>query len=162
MTQLGDKEDTIFLGYNVGSNFGNGMGNFKNIKDNKKIETPVAENLMASLGMGLSLENYRPIVYFERHDFMMVAMDAIVNHISQIQRISHNEYRAPIIFRTIVADEGPFYSGPTHSQNFTKAFKEIFNFPVLEPETPQEVLDFYEYAYEADFPVLIVEKKSRF
>lgn len=162
MTKLGEKDDTLFLGYNVGSNFGNAMGNFKHIDDKKKIETPVAENLMASIGMGLALEKFKPIVYFERHDFMMVAMDSLVNHISQIQRISHNEFKAPVIFRTVVADDGPFYSGPTHSQNFTKAFKELLKFPILEPRTPQEVLDFYDYAYNADFPVLIVEKKSRF
>tara|TARA_S200000501_G_scaffold371525_1_gene414767 strand:- start:1326 stop:2534 length:1209 start_codon:yes stop_codon:yes gene_type:complete len=162
MNKLGDKDDTIFLGYNVGTNFGNAMGNFQNIKDDKKIETPVAENLMSSLGMGLSLEGYKPIVYFERHDFMMVAMDSLVNHVSQIERISHGAFKSPIIFRTVVADEGPFYSGPTHSQNFTETFKNIFSFPVLVPETPDEVLNYYEYAYESNFPVMIVEKKSNF
>ena len=162
MTTLGEKEDTIFLGYNVGSDFGNAMGNFKNIDDRKKIETPVAENLMSSLGMGLSLEGFKPVVYFERHDFMMVAMDSLVNHVSQIERISHGEFKAPIIFRTVVADEGPFYSGPTHSQDFTEVFKKSLSFPVLEPKTSQEVISFYDYAYRADFPVMIVEKKSRF
>ena len=122
------------------------MGNFQNVKDNKKIETPVAENLMSSLGMGLSLEGYRPIVYFERHDFMMVAMDSLVNHVSQIERISHGAFKSPVIFRTVVADEGPFYSGPTHSQNFTELFKNIFSFPVLVPETPEDVLNYYDYA----------------
>ena len=162
MTNLGKKDNTIFLGYNVGSDFGNAMGNFINIEDNKKIETPVAENLMASLGIGLSFEGYKPVVYFERHDFMMVAMDALVNHVSQIERISHKEFNVPIIFRTVVADEGPFYSGPTHSQDFTEIFKKALSFPILEPKTPQEVLDFYNYAYNVNFPVMIVEKKSRF
>ncbi|MDC3277465.1 thiamine pyrophosphate-dependent enzyme [Acidimicrobiia bacterium] len=162
MTELGRKEDTIFIGYNVGSNFGNAMGNFKNIEDSKKIETPVAENLMSSLAMGLALEEYKPIVYYERHDFMMVAMDSLVNHISQIERISHQDFKTPIIFRTVVADEGPFYSGPTHSQDFTNIFRQILSFPVLEPQTPEEVVEYYDYAYEANFPVMIVEKKSKF
>mgnify|MGYP001276450857 CR=1 FL=1 len=162
MTRLGEKKDTIFLGYNVGSKFGDAMGNFKNIDDSKKIETPVAENLMSSLGMGLTFEGFKPIVYFERHDFMMVAMDSLVNHVSQIERISHGEFKAPVIFRTVVADEGPFYSGPTHSQDFTEIFKKAFSFPILEPKTPEEVLSCYEFAYNADFPVLVVEKKSRF
>ena len=162
MTELGGKEDTIFIGYNVGSNFGNAMGNFKNIEDSKKIETPVAENLMSSLAMGLALEEYKPIVYYERHDFMLVAMDSLVNHVSQIERISHQDFKTPIIFRTVVADEGPFYSGPTHSQDFTNIFRQILSFPVLEPQTPEEVLEYYDYAYEAKFPVMIVEKKSKF
>jgi pyruvate/2-oxoglutarate/acetoin dehydrogenase E1 component len=62
----------------------------------------------------------------------------------------------------VVADEGPFYSGPTHSQDFTEVFKKSLSFPVLEPKTPQEVVSFYDYAYRADCPVMIVEKKSRF
>ena len=48
---------------------------------------------MSSLAMGLALEEYKPIVYYERHDFMMVAMDSLVNHISQIERISHQEFK---------------------------------------------------------------------
>ena len=120
MTQLG-KLGAIFIGYNV--KYGNAIGTLKNVPDDQKLETPVAENLMAGLAIGMSFEGFLPVLYYERHDFMMVAADAIINHIDKIERISHGEFKCPIIIRAVTADAGPFYSGITHSQDFTEVFR---------------------------------------
>jgi hypothetical protein len=77
MAELG-AQGAIFIGYNVAR--GDAMGTLKGIEENQKLETPVAENLMSGLAIGMSFEGFRPVLYFERHDFILVAMDAIVNH----------------------------------------------------------------------------------
>ena len=105
MTHLG-KLGAIFIGYNV--KYGNAIGTLKNVPDDQKLETPVAENLMAGLAIGMSFEGFLPVLYYERHDFMMVAADAIINHIDKIERISHGEFKCPIIIRAVTADAGPF------------------------------------------------------
>ena len=156
MTELGD-EGAIFIGYSLLP--GDAMGTLKNVPDNQKIETPVAENLMVGLAIGMSFEGFKPVVYFERHDFMLVAADAIGNHIDKIERISHGEFKVPVVLKTVVDDGVLFYSGPTHSQNFTKVFRELVDFPVLDPQTPEEALDMYRYAKDSDGPVMIVEHK---
>jgi len=152
------KNNGLFIGYNVVH--GNAMGVLKSVPNKQKIETPVTENLMIGLGIGLSFEEYRPLIYFERHDFMLVAADAIVNHLNYIERISHGEYKCPVIIRSIIADAGPFYPGPTHSQNFTKAFKNLVGFPIYEPQTGNEIINNYNQALQSQRPSLIVEKKS--
>lgn len=157
MTELGD-DGAIFIGYSLIP--GDAMGTLKNVSDDQKIETPVAENLMVGLAIGMSFEGFKPVVYFERHDFMLVAADAIGNHVDKIERISHGEFKVPVILKTVIDDGGLFYSGPTHSQNFTKVFQEMVDFPVLDPQTPEEVLDMYRYAKESDGPVMIVEHKK--
>lgn len=154
------KNNAVFIGYNVKN--GNAMGSLKNISDDLKIETPVAENLMVGLGIGMSFEGYRPVVYFERHDFMLVAADAIGNHLNHIERTSHGEYKCPVVLKTVVADSGPFYSGPTHSQDFTKVFENLLNFPVLIPQDGNQLLNSYKMASQSSRPVMIVEKKSFF
>ena len=159
MTDLG-KGNTVFIGYNLGGKFGNAMGTLSGVSDDKKIETPVTENLMASMGLGMSLEGFKAVVYYERQDFMLVAADAIGNHISQLERISHGEFKPNIILRTVVADEGPFYSGPTHSQNLTNVFRELIDFPILEPSTPEEAICDYKKAENLKGPVMVVERKS--
>ena len=159
MTELG-KDNTMFIGYNVGGEFGNAMGTLEGVPEEKKLETPVAENLMGSLALGMSFEGIKPIVYYERHDFMLVGADAIGNHINHVERLSHGEFKAPVILRTVVADGGPFYSGPTHSQDFTKVFREMVDFPIFEPMTPEEVIRDYKKAQMATGPVMIVERKS--
>jgi pyruvate dehydrogenase E1 component alpha subunit len=159
MTDLGDA-GAIFIGYNTLR--GNAMGTLKNVKDDQKLETPVAENLMCGLAIGMSFEGFTPVLYFERHDFMLVAMDAIGNHIDKIERISHGEYKVPIIIRAVEAFGGPFYSGPTHHQDFTSVLKTLVTFPVLDPITGIDVLKALKGAYESKRPAIIVERKSRY
>jgi pyruvate/2-oxoglutarate/acetoin dehydrogenase E1 component len=114
---------------------------------------------MVGLAIGMSFEGFIPVIYFERHDFMLVAMDAIVNHVDKIERISHKQFKVPVIMRAVVADGGPFYSGPTHSQDITKGLEALVSFPVLDPE-PQYILDAYRQAMDSDRPTIIIERKS--
>lgn len=157
MTELSD-QGAIFIGYSLIP--GDAMGTLKNVPNIQKIETPIAENLMMGLAIGMSFEGFKPVVYFERHDFMLVAADAIGNHLDKIDRISLGEFKPSVILKTIVDDGGLFYSGPTHSQDFTKTFKTLVNFPVLVPETADEALDMYRFAMQNSGSTMIVEKKS--
>jgi deoxyxylulose-5-phosphate synthase len=159
MTELG-KEGAIFIGYNVAR--GDAMGTLKNVSNDQKLETPVAENLMSGLAIGMSFEGFTPVLYFERHDFMLVAMDAIGNHIDKIERISHGEYKVPIIIRAVEAFGGPFYSGPTHHQDFTNVLKTLVEFPVMDPVTGVDVLKAFKGAYASKRPAIIIERKSRY
>ena len=157
MTELSD-QGAIFIGYSLIP--GDAMGTLKNVPNTQKIETPIAENLMMGLAIGMSFEGFKPVVYFERHDFMLVAADAIGNHLDKIDRISLGEFKPSVILKTIVDDGGLYYSGPTHSQDFTKTFKTLVNFPVLVPETADEALDMYRFAMQNSGSTMIVEKKS--
>jgi len=157
MTNLGEN-GSIFIGYSIIP--GDAMGTTINVPYDQKIETPVAENLMVGLAIGMSFEGFKPVVYFERHDFMLVAADAIGNHVDKIERISHGEFKVPVILKTVVDDGGLFYSGPTHSQDFTSTFTEMVSFPVLEPMTAGEVLSAYNFAASSSQPVMIVEHKK--
>lgn len=159
MKELGD-EGAIFIGYNVAK--GDAMGTLKEVSSEQKLETPVAENLMSGLAIGMSFEEFLPVLYFERHDFMMVAMDALVNHIDKIERISHGEFKVPVIIRAVTADGGPFYSGITHSQDFTEVLKAAVNFPVYDPKSGKEILEAFRNARDSKRPAIIVERKSRY
>lgn len=159
MTELGEA-GAIFIGYNVAR--GDAMGTLKGVPADQKLETPVAENLMSGLAIGMSFEGFLPVLYFERHDFMLVAADAIGNHIDKIERISHGEYKVPVIIRAVEAFGGPFYSGPTHHQDFTGVMKELVSFPVLDPVTGVDVLKAFRGAKESGRPAMIIERKSRY
>ena len=115
---------------------------------------------MAGLGIGMSFEGFYPVVYFERHDFMLGAMDALINHIDKIERISHGEFKVPILIRAVTADAGPFYSGITHSQDFTNILRVGVELPVLDPMDGTQVLNAFRQAYQSKSPVIVVERKS--
>lgn len=161
MEELAQNNKTVFFGYNVGEGKGDIMGSVKNVKSEQKIEMPVAENCIAGMALGASLEGFRPVVYFERHDFMTVGMDAIINHLDKIERLSHGQYKVPVIIRAVSFDSSPFYSGPTHSQDFTEGLKALCqSIPVLEPKTGEEALSMYREAGKANHPTIIIDRKS--
>jgi deoxyxylulose-5-phosphate synthase len=158
MEKLAENYQTVFIGYNV--KHGLAYGSLKNIDEDKKIETPLAENLMAGLAMGMSLEGYRPVLFFERHDFILNAIDAIVNTMDIIDIISDGEYEMPVIIKAVVGGIKPFYAGLTHTNDLTKAIRKLVTFPVYAPKTSKEVLFAYKKASAANTPIMISERKE--
>ncbi|MFA5153140.1 MAG: thiamine pyrophosphate-dependent enzyme [Clostridia bacterium] len=151
-------EGAIFVGYNV--RHGAAYGSLKEIPGSQLLETPLAENLMLGLAMGMSLEGFRPVVFFERHEFMLNAMDAIVNTLDAIETISEGEYRMPVIIKAVAGSIKPFYAGYTHTGNMANAMRGFVHFPVYEPQTGPEVLAAYELAMKATGPVMVSERKE--
>jgi len=160
MEMLAKQANTIFVGYNV--KYGSAYGSLKDIADNQKLETPLAENLMAGLAMGMSLEGFRPVLFFERHEFLLNAIDAIGNTLDIIETISDGEFNMPVIIKAVAGSVKPFYAGLTHTRNLTNVFRQLVSFPVYEPETAQEVLNAYEMAKSVTSPAMICEKKELF
>jgi deoxyxylulose-5-phosphate synthase len=149
---------SVFIGYNV--RYGSAYGTLKEIPEDQRLETPLAENLMAGLAIGMSLEGIKPVLFFERHDFIYNALDALVNQVDKIEIISRGEFKIPIVIRAVAGSIKPFYSGITHTSNLTSLFKEALHFPIYEPLNATEVINAYKIAQEADYPVLISEDKG--
>jgi len=159
MEMLAKDPRTIFLGYNVC--FGSkAYGTLETISKSKKIEMPVAENLIMSSAIGLSIEGYRPIVFFERHDFTLIALDSMVNHLDKIEKMSREEFKTPVIIRAVVGSKKPLDSGLQHTQDFSRIFREIFSFSVYGPKNPAEVLDVYNSLKDLEKTAMIIEKKD--
>lgn len=122
---------TLFVGYNV--RYGSkANGTLSQIPDKQLIEMPVAENLMIGSAIGMSLAGFKPVVYFERFDFIMNAMDALVNHLDKIESLSQSEFVPRLLIRCIVgSSQKPLFTGSTHTQDFTDAICRMVHFPVI-------------------------------
>lgn len=111
-----------FIGYNTV--YGSRIYSTLNlVPTNQCLETPVAENLMMGLAMGMALEGYRPVVCFERHDFLLLAMDAIINQMDKMPWMSGDQFKFPIIIRAIVGSTTPINPGPMHMQDYTSSLR---------------------------------------
>ncbi len=160
MKKLAQKPNTLFLGYNI-SYGSKAYTTLSEIPEGKKIETPLAENLMIGFAIGLSLEGYKPVVFFERHDFMLNALDGIVNHLDKIEKMSEQQFKTPVIIRAVIGSKSPLDPGLQHTQDFTEAFKILIkHFQIFTPKTPEEVTQAYNQAIESDKPIMIIEDKN--
>jgi pyruvate dehydrogenase E1 component beta subunit len=159
-TRLGNIPNSIFVGYNVKKGYGAGI--FKNIPEEKLYEMPVAENLMAGVSIGLSIEGYMPILYFERFNFVLNALDSIVNHLDKFSKLSYGEYSPKVIIRVVIGGKNsPFYTGSTHTQDFYKAMQNMVNFSVYKlPTDAQEITTMFDNAIKAPWSTMIIEEKD--
>lgn len=145
MTSLADDPKTCVVGYNV--RYSKAGGTLHSFPEERLFEMPLAENLMAGACIGLSLEGWLPICFFERADFTLCACDALVNHLDKMRELSRGIHNPAVIIRVAVGNKTvPLFTGITHTQNFAKAFREMVYFPVRELRLKTEIEPAYEEA----------------
>ena len=159
MENLARDDKVIFIGYNV-TRASRANGTLKNIPLSQCLETPCAENLMADLAIGLALDGFKPVVYFERHDFTLNALDALVNHLDKMEELPNSEFMAPVIVRAVVGGTKPFYPGRQHIQDFTNVYKDLFHFPVYDLKTPKEIIEKYNEAGRFKKSTMLIERRD--
>jgi pyruvate/2-oxoglutarate/acetoin dehydrogenase E1 component len=146
-TEAGKDPKVVFLGYNVAVGCGGGV--YSGVPVDQLIETPLAENLMTSLAVGMSLEGFRPVVYFERFDFILIALDSIINHLDKMSYLSSGQFKPAIILRVVAGNtKTPLFTGPTHTQNFADALRRIVTFPIYHLAHRCDILPCWETAYD--------------
>mgnify|MGYP001324853189 FL=1 len=127
MSYLGKKKDTIFLGQSV-SYSGNAIYNtLVGVPAKKKVELPVFEDVQMGMSIGMALNGYVVITCFPRFDFLICAMNQLVNHLDKIRQMSRGEMRPKVIIRTSIGSKNPLDGGPQHTQDYTKEIKQMLN-----------------------------------
>jgi pyruvate/2-oxoglutarate/acetoin dehydrogenase E1 component len=159
MEMLAEDEKRIFLGYNVARG-SMAYGTLKDIQREKLLETPCAENLMSDMSIGMSFVGFKPLLYFERHDFMLNAMDSLVNYLDKLEEISDGQFKPNVIVRAVIGGTKPFYPGPQHIQDLSEVFQKIFKLPVHRLNTPKEIIERYREAASFERPVMLIEKRD--
>jgi len=152
-------KDVRFIGYNL--KYGSkGYGTLKDIPENKIIEMPVAEALMSGISIGMSLMGFTPILIFERHDFILLALDQLVNHLDKIKEYSHNEFNPKVIIRAIVGGTSPFNPGIQHKADYTEALKKLLKLKIINLQSKNDILPNYINAINSDSSILLIEYRN--
>lgn len=167
MQILAQDHKRVFIGYGVKIG-GKAAGTLEGINPNQLIETPVAENLMLGLAIGLSLQGYKPVVFYERFDFVMNAMDALVNHLDKIKEISNGQFNPSVIIRVVVGGtKKPFFTGITHTQDYSNSlYTMLHSCKVINLDKPSNIIYEYDQALmnsdHYGISSIIIEEKDRY
>jgi len=122
MGWLGEQPDTIFVGQTVGSPGSYMYGSLEKVPAEKRIEMPVAEEMQMGITLGLALEGYRVVSVYPRMDFLLLALNQLVNHVDKIGVMSERRARpGKIIVRTSVGPREPLDGGVQHTQDYCEA-----------------------------------------
>ena len=128
MTMLASHPKTIFLGQSVAYPGQAMFPTLENVSMEKRIEMPIAEEMQMGISIGLSLMGYIPISLYSRFDFLLLAMNQLVNHLDKIEAMSHGEFVPKVIIRTLVGSRKPLDGGLQHTQDYSVALNGEWGF----------------------------------
>jgi len=149
MEWLAGHEDTVFLGQAV-TVPGTGMFNtLSSVPAEKKIELPVAEEMQMGMTIGLAMTGSLPVSIYPRWNFLLLAINQLVNHLDRMPQISNGGYSPKVIIRTGIGSQRPLHPQHQHIGDFTEAFRLMLdNIEVINVEEPEDIFPAYRKAYQ--------------
>ena len=151
MNYLAKNERTIFLGQAVKVP-GTSMSNtFKEINPNKLIELPVAEEMQMGIANGLAINGLIPVSVFPRWNFLLLAINQLINHLDKIKLISNDGYKTKVIIRTGIGSEKPLHPQYQHVGDFTDAVEKMCtNIEIIKLNEVKDIFPSYKKALERE------------
>jgi pyruvate dehydrogenase E1 component beta subunit len=123
-------------------------------------DTPIAEEGFVGAAVGAAMLGLRPVVEIMTINFIMLAIDQIVNHAAKIHYMFGGQSRVPLVIRT--PGGGGQQLAATHSQNPEVWFAHVPGLKVVAPSTPADVCGMLRTAVEDGDPVLFLEHKKTY
>ena len=121
MEYLAEDSRTVFLGQAV-TVPGTAMTNtLQDVPRDRLIELPVAEEMQMGMTTGLALTGLIPISLFPRWNFLLCAMNQLVNHLDKVAIMSNGGYKVQAIIRTSIGSERPLHPQYQHVGDFTES-----------------------------------------
>ncbi len=158
---LRDNDNAFLIGEDIavyGGAFKITRGFIDEFGSKRVIDTPISENSIVSVACGAALMGSRPIIEIMFMDFLMLAMDGIVNSAVKWREIYGDEFKMPIIIRT-PAGAGRSY-GPTHSQSFEGLLLNIPKLSICCPSNAADAAGLLLGAFKAETPTVFIEHKA--
>jgi len=164
MTMLSKDERVIFVGQQI-VYAGNPMSNtLSEVPKSKMIEMPVAEEFQLGFCNGLALDGYRPLSFYPRWDFLLLAANQLCTHLDKLKEYSNNDFNPIVGIRVAVPTSRPIDPGIQHKSDYTEAFRLLLNYvDVVELKNTNDIIPAYKNFLKSDAkPSIFVEYVDRY
>jgi acetoin:2,6-dichlorophenolindophenol oxidoreductase subunit beta len=121
------------------------------------IDTPVSESASTGAAVGASLCGMKPIVVHPRMDFMLYAMDAIVNQSAKWSHMLGGQAHPGVTIRSIINRGGE--QGAQHSQALHAWFSHVPGLRVVMPSTVADARDLLIASVLCEDPVIYIDDR---
>ena len=120
------------------------------------IDTPISEAGIFGVALGAALMGLRPVVDVQYGDFLLNAMDQVVNQIGKMRYMSGGKIKVPVVMRAPVGATG---RGAQHAQMMEPYFIPLPGIKIVCPATAYDAKGLLKSAVRDDNPVLMFEHK---
>ncbi len=156
-----ERDSSVFV-YGIGvpdhkKIFGTTTGLLEKYGPQRCFDTPIAEESMTGFALGAAIKGMRPIHVHIRVDFLLLAMNQLVNMISNHIYAGLGQVKAPIVIRAVIGRG--WGQGFQHSKSLFSYFTHIPGLKVIAPTTAYDAKGLLTAAIRDDNPVVFLEHR---
>ncbi|MFQ5748477.1 MAG: alpha-ketoacid dehydrogenase subunit beta [Planctomycetota bacterium] len=159
--KMRDDETVLVLGEDVGPKGGVFLataGLAEEFGEERCFDTPLSEDGIVGVSIGLALNGMRPIPEIQFQDFIFPGFDQIVSEAAKMRFRSGGQFTVPMVIRTPYG--GGIRGGLYHSQSGEAYFAHTPGLKVVVPSTPYDAKGLLISAIEDPDPVIFLEPKA--
>src|SRR5687767_6868611 len=163
MDEMKRDDRVLVLGEDVGARggvFRVTMGFVDEFGEERVIDTPLDECLIAGVAIGLALDDLRPVAEMQFADFIFPGFQQIVQEAARIRYRSNGDFSCPMVIRSPWG--GGVHGALYHSQSIEAFFAHVPGLKVVVPSTPYDAKGMLIQAIEDPDPVLYLEHKKTY
>jgi len=153
-----EDENVVVLGEDVGVNggvFRATLGLREAFGFKRVLDTPLAETMIAGLGVGMAAQGLKPVLEIQFMGFIYAATEHLVSHASRLRNRTRGRLSCPLVLRTPM---GAGIRAPEHHSESTEAmFAQIPGLRVVVPSSPARAYGLLLAAIDDPDPVIFLE-----
>ena len=119
------------------------------------LDTPLAENLIAGVAVGMAAQGLRPVAEIQFSGFIYPALDQLVSHASRLRNRTRGRLSCPMVLRAPCG--GGIHAPEHHSESNEAMFAHIPGLRVVMPSSPARAYGLLLAAIRDPDPVVFLE-----
>src|SRR5262245_38385524 len=155
---MADDPSVVVLGEDVGVDggvFRATLGLLERFGSERVIDTPLAEQLIAGMAIGLAVEGLKPVAEFQFSGFAYVCIDQVLNHAGRMRHRTQGRLSCPMVMRTPCG--AGIHPPEHHSESPEAMFAHIPGIRVVYPSSPRRAYGLLLAAIRDPDPVVFLE-----
>ena len=156
-----EKDSSVFVyGLDVTDHkriFGSTKGLVERFGSERCFITPLSEDAMTGMGLGAAVNGLRPVHIHQRVDFLVLAMNQLLNMVSNYRYLSGGKVKVPMVIRAVVGRG--WGQSAQHSKSLHSIFAHIPGLKVVLPTTPRDAKGLLISSIRDDNPVIFIEHR---
>lgn len=137
--------------------FGTTLDLHKKYGSERVFDTPLSENGLMGVAVGAAIAGARPVYIHNRPDFLLLAMDQIVNHASKWSYMFGGHVNCPLVIRAVIGRG--WGSAAQHSQSLHGLFMHVPGLKLVMPSTAHDAKGLLLTSIADNNPVIFIEHR---